>query len=55
MSATPFHYSDGEEVESRILSILQSATDLTSGSAELARAITDWPTRIHFSPTDETC
>lgn len=42
-------YSDGKDTEERILAILRSAGDLTSGSMELERHIIDWPTEYHLS------
>ena len=45
-----FKYSDGDEVEERLLEILKRATDLRSNSRELSAAITDWPSRVHLSP-----
>lgn len=44
-----FAYSDGEEVESRILDIVRKAEDLSSLSEELEREATDWPSRYHLS------
>lgn len=44
-----FAYSDGEEVESRILDIVRKAKDLSSLSDELEREATDWPSRYHLS------
>ena len=35
--------------ESRVLEVLERAADRSSMSDELARHITDWPTRYHFS------
>jgi SAM-dependent methyltransferase len=49
-TSLPFHCPDGEDVENRILRILESASDVTSGSPELAGAATDWPALIHLSP-----
>lgn len=40
-------YRDGSEAS--VLEILRGATDRSSGSDELAAAISDWPTRYHFS------
>ncbi|NMQ04306.1 class I SAM-dependent methyltransferase [Candidatus Accumulibacter phosphatis] len=52
---TPTHdsiaYSDGDEVERRLLSILKQTRDLSSTSDELRKQIVDWPTEYHFSPT----
>lgn len=42
-------YADG--AEQRILEILSATGDRSSGSDELAAAITDWPSRYHLSPT----
>ncbi len=40
-------YADGSESE--VLKVLSAASDVSSGSDELAAAIKDWPTRYHFS------
>lgn len=48
-SDSAFSYSDGSEVENRMLQILTLAEDLSSDSAELAAHITDWPTEYHFN------
>lgn len=52
---TPTHdsiaYSDGDEVERRLLSILKQTRDLSSTSDELRKQIVEWPTEYHFSPT----
>ena len=42
-------YSDGKDTEERILALLRNTSDLTSGSTELERHITDWPTEYHLS------
>jgi len=42
-------YSDGEEVESYLLSVLSQAKDLSTKSQELKEAIRDWPTEYHLS------
>jgi GT2 family glycosyltransferase/SAM-dependent methyltransferase len=44
-----FSYSDGAEVEERLLSIVLSASDRSTFSLELASSIHDWPTEYHFS------
>lgn len=44
-----FDYSDGDEVESGLLGIMEKATDVSITSAELANAIRDWPTEYHLS------
>ena len=43
-------YSDGDEVEERLLRQLQEATDLSLASDELQAMIVDWPSEYHFSP-----
>jgi GT2 family glycosyltransferase/glycosyltransferase involved in cell wall biosynthesis/SAM-dependent methyltransferase len=48
--ASEFGYSDGEEVEQRLLDVIEKAQDLRSGTLELRAHITDWPTRYHLSP-----
>ncbi len=48
-TAQEFSYSDGKEVEQRLLSIVSSAADRGTFSAELLQAITDWPTEYHLS------
>ena len=45
-----FQYTDGDEVEEKLLAVLKHATDLRSNSRELAAAITDWPSKVHLSP-----
>lgn len=42
-------YSDGDEVEQRIASIIESATDLAVLSDELVAHCTDWPSLYHLS------
>jgi glycosyltransferase involved in cell wall biosynthesis/2-polyprenyl-3-methyl-5-hydroxy-6-metoxy-1,4-benzoquinol methylase len=44
-------YSDGDEVETRIASIIQKTTDISILSAELRQHCTDWPTLYHLSGT----
>jgi len=46
---TGIDYSDGQEVEERILSIMTGARDRSVFSDELRSQITDWPTEYHFS------
>jgi SAM-dependent methyltransferase len=50
---TPEHdsiaYSDGEEVEHRLLAALRQCRDLSSTSDELRRHIIDWPSEYHLS------
>ena len=43
-------YSDGDEVEKRIDSIIDQASDLCVLSAELNQHCTDWPSSYHLSP-----
>jgi len=38
-----------DDAEPRVLQILENASDRSSTSDELARHISDWPTRYHFS------
>ncbi|MFP3543369.1 class I SAM-dependent methyltransferase [Rhizobium sp. SIMBA_035] len=45
-----FRYNDGDASETRILNIMQSATDTSLFSKELAGAISDWPSNYHLSP-----
>lgn len=44
-----FSYSDGIEIENRILDILTKSKDNSLTSRSLASEITDWPTEYHFS------
>jgi GT2 family glycosyltransferase/glycosyltransferase involved in cell wall biosynthesis/uncharacterized protein (DUF3084 family)/SAM-dependent methyltransferase len=44
-------YSDGDEVERRIASIIKDTTDLSVLSDELRPHCTDWPTTYHLSAT----
>jgi SAM-dependent methyltransferase len=48
-SAPTFSYSDGEESENYLLSVLKNAKDLSTSSPELVSAIRDWPSEYHFS------
>jgi 2-polyprenyl-3-methyl-5-hydroxy-6-metoxy-1,4-benzoquinol methylase len=45
-----FPYSDGDEAEQRVASIIAGASDLSVLSDELASQCTDWPSRYHLSP-----
>jgi precorrin-6B methylase 2/transposase-like protein len=45
-----FTYSDGAASEAYLAAVIESASDLRVGSAELARAIRDWPSQYHLSP-----
>ncbi|MCC7240620.1 MAG: hypothetical protein IT180_01735, partial [Acidobacteria bacterium] len=42
-------YSDGDEVEHRLLDLVRGASNVSLHSPEIAAAITDWPTRYHLS------
>lgn len=43
-------YSDGEEVEQRLLETLRACSDVSVLSEELRQHITDWPSEYHFTP-----
>jgi SAM-dependent methyltransferase len=43
-------YSDGDEIEEYISSIISTAKDVSTSSQELASAIKDWPSEYHLSP-----
>jgi SAM-dependent methyltransferase len=43
-------YSDGAEIEERLLRNVVACMDVSDGSAELRRCIVDWPSEYHFSP-----
>lgn len=45
-----FTYSDGDEVERRLLDIVRSVGDRSVLSMALRQRITDWPSRYHLSP-----
>ncbi len=44
-----FGYSDGVEVEQRLLDVVSKASDRSTFSDELAEAISDWPSEYHLS------
>lgn len=46
-----FTYSDGEEIEIRLLNAIERAKDLSAASEELANEIVDWPSEYHLSNT----
>lgn len=46
-----FAYSDGQEVEQRVLQILKTTGDLSVGSPDLLAQVRDWPTEYHFTDT----
>jgi len=43
-------YSDGEEVEQRLMATLRACSDVSVLSEELRQHITDWPSEYHFTP-----
>jgi SAM-dependent methyltransferase len=43
-------YSDGEDIELRLLDALKQCHDVSSTSDELRQHIVDWPSEYHFSP-----
>ena len=45
-----FNYSDGDEVENRILRQIQEAEDVSRASDELQQYMVDWPSEYHFTP-----
>lgn len=47
--ANEFTYSDGIEVEQRLLDAVTHAVDRSTFSAELAKRIVDWPSEYHLS------
>ena len=49
-----FAYSDGDEVEERLLNQLKTTRDLKLASDELLKLIQDWPSEYHFSPADQS-
>lgn len=49
-AGSAFVYTDGEEVEARLLEVVRATKDRSSLSLELAARITDWPSRYHLSP-----
>ena len=49
MNPGEFSYSDGVEVEERLLSTVANAEDRSTFSQELAESICDWPTEYYFS------
>lgn len=44
-----FTYTDGEEVEIRLLNAIERSKDLSAASSELANEIVDWPSEYHLS------
>lgn len=49
-TSPPFDYSDGDAIETRLLTLLQNCTDVSCASIELRQHMTDWPSRYHLSP-----
>lgn len=43
-------YSDGDEIENYLFSVVKLARDVSVISSEIASAIKDWPSEYHFSP-----
>jgi SAM-dependent methyltransferase len=43
-----WRYSDGDEAEQRLADIVNSASDRSVDSPEIANQITDWPSRYHL-------
>jgi 2-polyprenyl-3-methyl-5-hydroxy-6-metoxy-1,4-benzoquinol methylase len=42
-------YNDGDEIETRIASIIKNATDISTLSTELRQHCTDWPSQYHLT------
>lgn len=51
LGSKAFTYTDGEEVEIKLLKAIERAKDLSAVSAELANEIVDWPSEYHLSNT----
>lgn len=49
LASGAFAYSDGDAVESLIYKIISEVEDVSVGSEELAKYISDWPTLYHLS------
>lgn len=45
-----FSYSDGDEIEERLLQQIKGCTNVSQASDELQQLIIDWPSEYHFSP-----
>lgn len=41
-------YSDGDEAENYLFSVISKANDITTSSKELISAIRDWPSEYHL-------
>lgn len=48
--ASSIAYSDGDDSENYLLSVLKNATDIRALSSELNAHIRDWPSMYHLSP-----
>ena len=48
-NTTEFGYSDGDDAETYLLSLLSRCTDRSTLSSELQRGIRDWPSEYHLS------
>jgi SAM-dependent methyltransferase len=48
--AEPFAYTDGLQSEAYLEEVLTAASDLSTGSLELASRIKDWPSEYHLTP-----
>ena len=42
-------YNDGDEIETRIATIIKNATDISTLSTELRQHCTDWPSQYHLT------
>lgn len=51
IEAGGFGYSDGDDAEQYLRSVLEEASDLSSTSLELETRIRDWPSEYHLSVT----
>jgi 2-polyprenyl-3-methyl-5-hydroxy-6-metoxy-1,4-benzoquinol methylase/predicted nucleic acid-binding Zn-ribbon protein len=49
--SSDFSYNDGDAVETRILKLVQDASDKSLFSSELRAAISDWPSLYHLAAT----
>ncbi|MDI1244555.1 MAG: class I SAM-dependent methyltransferase [Rhodoferax sp.] len=50
VTSPPFDYSDGDAIETRLLTLLQNCRDVSCASMELRQHMTDWPSLYHLSP-----
>ncbi|MEV5027351.1 methyltransferase domain-containing protein [Paenibacillus sp. LPE1-1-1.1] len=49
--AEAFNYSDGDESEDYLFTLIRDSNDKSSYSEELMKNIKDWPSRYHLTPT----